>query len=85
MIVNKRMGDWVVRVYIKNPGENFKVVSEQYYPTRAEMREGIKLWKDLTFDSESKIKIRTYRICAHISTLSAEAKFCNTVMYKEAR
>lgn len=85
MIVQKRKGDWVLRVYVKNPDEDFRVTVEQYYSTRAEMRDGVKLWKKLTASSPSKVKIKTYRIC-FISVGCVETiGFYNTVTYTETR
>jgi len=85
MIVESRKGSWVARVYTKDSENAFKVVAEQYYPTRKEMREGIKLWKALTYSSNTKVKIKTYRIQGLIEGFCQYLGPYNTVMYKEVR
>jgi len=85
MIVKDRKGDWVARIYTQNPGEDFKVICEQYYATRAEMRDGIQLWKKLTASSTTKVKIKSYRIKILGESIVTPMGVFNTVVYKEAR
>lgn len=83
MIVKDRIGNWALRVYLKNPGEDWFVSCEQYYPTRAEMREGTKLWKHLTRSSVSEVKIKHYRIRSDF-TYIGKKETSYFVSYKDA-
>lgn len=83
MIVQDRKGNWVLRVYTQNPGENFKVTCEQYYKTRDEMRDGVKLWKNLTRHATTKVKIKTYRLLGDLRS-DLHHRY-DRVWYKETR
>lgn len=85
MIVKNRAGDWVLRIYRRDPGEEWFVSCEQYYPTRAEMRKGAQLWKSLAKGSITEIKTKQYRIKIMVTGCSSDSGFFNTVMYQSVR
>lgn len=80
MIIKDRKGDWVIRIYSRNPDGSWSVGTEQYFPTRALMRAQVKHWK-----SALNYKIKTYRIGLTVTGCSESVGFFNTTMYVETR